>query len=156
METVNWKVEGMSCSACAQTINGFLEKKGMKQVRVSLTAGEAEFLNEAGIPEQELKKGIEGLGYHIADESSDIKHPNKFLRYLAICVPFTILLQLHMLGNLPFLHWIMNPWVQCILCLPVYITGMLYFGKSAIEKPPPVFNKYECADRLGRNSCICI
>ncbi len=133
METVNWKVEGMSCSACAQTINGFLEKKGMKQVRVSLTAGEAEFLNEAGIPEQELKKGIEGLGYHIADESSDIKHPNKFLRYLAICVPFTILLQLHMLGNLPFLHWIMNPWVQCILCLPVYITGMLYFGKSAIK-----------------------
>ena len=52
----------MSCSACAQTINVFLEKKGMKDVRVSLTAGEAHFLNEPGLPEQELKKGIEGLG----------------------------------------------------------------------------------------------
>jgi len=133
METVNWKVEGMSCSACAQTINGFLEKKGMKQVRVSLTAGEAQFLNETGIPEIELKKGIEGLGYHISDETSNKKQPNKFLRYLAICVPFTLLLQLHMFGHLSFLHWIMNPWVQCILCLPVYITGMYYFGKSALN-----------------------
>ncbi len=99
METVNWKVEGMSCSACAQTINGFLEKKGMKDVQVSLTAGEAHFRNEAGIPEQELKKGIEGLGYHVAEESSGKKHTNKFVRYLAICIPFTLILQLHMLGH---------------------------------------------------------
>jgi copper chaperone CopZ len=61
METVNWKVEGMSCSACAQTINGFLEKKGMLDVKVSLTAGEAHFRNETGVPELELKKGIENL-----------------------------------------------------------------------------------------------
>jgi Cu+-exporting ATPase len=133
METVNWKVEGMSCSACAQTINGFLEKKGMKDVRVSLTAGEAQFLNEAGIPEQELKKGIEGLGYHVTDETSTKKHPNKFVRYLTICVPFTLILQLHMLGHGPLLHWIQNPWVQLILCLPVYIIGMYYFGRSAIN-----------------------
>ena len=105
----------------------------MKQVRVSLTAGEAQFLNETGIPEGELKKGIEGLGYHISDETSDKKQPNKFLRYLAICVPFTLLLQLHMFGHLSFLHWIMNPWVQCLLCLPVYITGMYYFGRSALN-----------------------
>jgi len=76
METVNWKVEGMSCSACAQTINGFLEKKGMKEVRVSLTAGEAQFLNVPGLLEQDLKKGIEELGYHVADEFSGKKHPN--------------------------------------------------------------------------------
>jgi Cu+-exporting ATPase len=133
METVNWKVEGMSCSACAQTINGFLEKKGMTDVRVSLTAGEAHFRNEAGIPEQELKKGIEGLGYYVAEASSSIKHPNKFLRFLAICLPFTLILQLHMLGHGPFLHWLMNSWVQLILCLPVYITGMYYFGRSAIN-----------------------
>src|SRR5450432_1225074 len=133
METVNWKVEGMSCSACVQTINGFLEKKGMKEVRVSLTAGEAHFLNETGFPEQELKKGIESLGYHVADETSLKKHPNKFIRYLAICVPFTLILQLHMFGRVPVLHWLMNPWVQGTLCLPVYITGMNYFGRSAIN-----------------------
>jgi len=123
----------MSCSACAQTINGFLEKKGMKEVRVSLTAGEAQFLNVPGLPEQELKKGIEGLGYHVADETAEKKHPNKFVRYLTICVPFTLILLLHMLGHMKFLHWLMNPWVQLILCLPVYITGMYYFGRSAIN-----------------------
>lgn len=132
METVNWKVEGMSCSACAQTINGFLEKKGMKDVRVSLTAGEAHFLNEPGLPEQELKKGIEGLGYHVAEETTGKKRSNKFVRYLAISVPFTLILQLHMLGHGPMLHWLGNPWVQLLLCLPVYITGMYFFGRSAI------------------------
>jgi P-type Cu+ transporter len=133
METVNWKVEGMSCSACAQTINGFLEKKGMKEVRVSLTAGEAQFQNVPGLPELELKKGIENLGYHVADEEGNKKYPNKFVRYLFICVPFTLILQLHMLGHVPFLHWLMNPWIQLILCIPVYVTGMNYFGKSAIH-----------------------
>ena len=133
METVNWKVEGMSCSACAQTINGFLEKKGMKDVRVSLTAGEAHFQNVPGLPEQELKKGIEGLGYHVTEETSNKKHSNKFVRYLTICVPLTLILQLHMLGHVPLFHWLMNPWVQLVLCLPVYVTGMYYFGRSAVH-----------------------
>ncbi|HEY2347404.1 MAG TPA: cation-translocating P-type ATPase [Puia sp.] len=133
METVNWKVEGMSCSACAQTINGFLEKKGMKDVRVSLTAGEAQFQNAPDLPEQELRKGIENLGFHVVDDTSNIKHPNKFVRYLTICVPLTLILQLHMLGHAQFLHWLMDPWIQLILCLPVYLTGMHFFGRSAIQ-----------------------
>ncbi len=133
METVNWKVEGMSCSACVQTINGFLEKKGMKDVRVSLTAGEAHFQNVPGLPEQELKRGIEGLGYHVAEATTNKKHPNKFVRYLTICVPFTLILQLHMLGHAPLLDWLMNPWAQLVLCLPVYVTGMYYFGRSAVQ-----------------------
>jgi Cu+-exporting ATPase len=133
MDTVNWKVEGMSCSACAQTINGFLEKKGMRDVKVSLTAGEAQFRNESGVPDKELIKGIEHLGYRVAEGSSAKKHTNKFIRYLAICVPFTLILQLHMLGHGSLLHWLHNAWVQLILCLPVFITGMFYFGKSAIN-----------------------
>jgi Cu+-exporting ATPase len=133
MDTVNWKVEGMSCSACAQTINGFLEKKGMRDVKVSLTAGEAQFRNESGVPELELIKGIEHLGYHVAEGSSPKKHTDKFIRYLAICVPFTLILQLHMLGHGPLLHWLHDAWVQLILCLPVFITGMYYFGRSAIN-----------------------
>jgi Cu+-exporting ATPase len=133
METVNWKVEGMSCSACAQTINGFLEKKGMKDVRVSLTAGEAHFQNVPGLSEQELKKGIESLGFHVADETSGKKYTNKFVRYLTICIPFTLILQLHMLGHLPFFHWLLNPWAQFVVCFPVYVTGMHYFGRSAIH-----------------------
>jgi P-type Cu+ transporter len=133
METVSWKVEGMSCSGCAQTINGYLEKKGMKDVQVSLTAGEAKFLNVPGLPEQELKKGIENLGYHVAEGPVSKKYSNKFVRYLIICIPFAILLQIPMLGHGVFLNWLHNPWIQLTLCLPVYITGMYYFGRSAIN-----------------------
>jgi len=127
METTNWKVEGMSCSACAETINGFLVKKGMKDVVVSLTAGEAHFRNEADIPEQELKKGIEGLGYSVPDPAKDKKARSKFILYLGICIPFTVILLLHMLGHGPLLHWLHISWVQLLLCLPVYITGMYFF-----------------------------
>jgi P-type Cu+ transporter len=38
---------------------------------------------------------------------------------------------LHMLPV--HIHWLMNPWVQLALCLPVYIVGMNYFGKSAVK-----------------------
>ena len=31
------------------------------------------------------------------------------------------------------IHWLMNPWIQLALCLPVFIVGMLYFGRSAIN-----------------------
>ena len=141
METVNWKVEGMSCSACAQTINGFLEKKGMQDVHVSLTAGEAHFRNEAGFPEQELKKGIEGLGYHVAEENPAKKHANKFVRYLTICVPFTLILQLHMLVHVRLFIGSIIPGFNWCLCLPVFITGMYYFGRSAI-------NSFKTSDRL--------
>ena len=34
-ETVNWKVAGMSCTNCALTIQQYLEKKGLDNVRVN-------------------------------------------------------------------------------------------------------------------------
>jgi Cu+-exporting ATPase len=40
-----------------------------------------------------------------------------------------------MLNMIPgvHIHFLMNPWVQLCLCLPVYIVGMSFFGKSAIK-----------------------
>lgn len=38
---------------------------------------------------------------------------------------------LHMLENWIHIHWLMNPWIQLLLCLPVYLVGMSFFGKSA-------------------------
>ena len=37
---------------------------------------------------------------------------------------------LHMIPGL-HIHWLMNPWVQLSLTLPVYIVGMSFFGRSA-------------------------
>jgi Cu+-exporting ATPase len=138
MEPINWKVEGMSCSNCALTINKYLEKSGMKNIKVSLAGGDVSFDIIADKNEQEIKKGIEELGYKVVNGSADEKiHAektvNKFLQYLLICLPFTLLLMLHMAERWIHLHWLMNPWIQLALCLPVYLTGMSFFGKSAIQ-----------------------
>jgi len=136
METVHWKVEGMSCSNCVLTINHFLEKKGMQNIRLSLAGGDLSFDINGQHSRNEIKNGIEGLGYQVVEDSQTapphIKSGNKYLRYLLICLPFTAILMLHMLDHWIHLHWLMNPWVQLGLCLPVYITGMQFFGRSAI------------------------
>lgn len=142
METVNWKVEGMTCSNCALTISRYLQQQGLKNVKVNLIDGDVSF--ESAIEEKKedkIAKGIEGLGYKVLHDGntspssalSKTKPINRFLRYFLICLPFTVVLMLHMLNNQIPVHWLMNPWVQFALCLPVYITGMNFFGRSAIK-----------------------
>src|ERR1700730_10193903 len=133
MEKVQWKIEGMTCSNCALTVNKFLEKEGMQNVKVSLLGGEVAFdMNGSGTSEQ-LQKGIEALGYKVVIGGNMTEAPkksiNKYLRYLLICLPFTLVLMLHMLHGVLQWHWLMNAWVQLALCLPVYIVGMSFFGK---------------------------
>lgn len=56
---------------------------------------------------------------------------NKHLRYSLICLPFTAILFLY--GTGAGFEWLGNPWVQLALCLPVFITGMHFFGRSALK-----------------------
>jgi Cu+-exporting ATPase len=138
MEKVNWKVEGMTCSNCVLTINKYLENKGMENIKLSLAAGDLSFDMNGHATQHEIEKGIRDLGYKVVHESVTDKHKsahriNLFLRYLLITGPFTIILLLHMFDSSLHLHWLMNPWVQLLLCLPVYITGMRFFGRSGIN-----------------------
>ncbi len=43
MEKVVWKVEGMTCTNCALTINQYLQKKGSGDVKVNFIGGEVSF-----------------------------------------------------------------------------------------------------------------
>jgi len=43
MEKVNWKIDGMSCSNCALTIQKYLVEKGLENVRVNFIGGDASF-----------------------------------------------------------------------------------------------------------------
>ena len=58
-ETVNWKVEGMTCANCALTISKYLEKEGLKNVKANAVSGEVMFevVNEDGFAK--IEKGIE-------------------------------------------------------------------------------------------------
>jgi len=143
METINWKVEGMSCSTCALTISKFLEKKGGQNVKVSLASGDVSFEIKGDLDQQQLQQGIGKLGYTVVgeqggarsdgqDASSGGRQLNKHLRYFLFCLPFTILLMLPMAPGLSGLHVLMQPWVQ-LLGVPVYIAGARFFGRSAVQ-----------------------
>jgi len=132
METINWKIEGMSCSSCALTINKYLEKKGLQNVKVSLASGDVSFETPEGLDRQLLQKGIHDLGYTVVgdgERSAVRRRMNKHLQRFLFCLPFTLVLLLHMAG----VELLMRPWVQLVISLPVYITGMLFFGRSAVK-----------------------
>lgn len=138
MQQVAWKVEGMTCSNCALSISKYLDKQGMKGVKVNPIDGEVSFSTETAQPLAPLQAGIENLGYKVlGNQQSATPAPSStfFLQNpkgrLLFCALFTLPLMAHML---PWhIHILMNPWVQLALCLPVFAVGMWYFGKSAYK-----------------------
>ncbi|MGN6439998.1 MAG: heavy metal translocating P-type ATPase [Agriterribacter sp.] len=138
MENIYWKVEGMDCTNCALTVRRFLEKEGAQNVKVNFVDGDVAFSINGNHSTNQIQKGIEGLGYKVAgmleDRATTAGKPiNLHLKYTLICLPFTLVLLLHMFHGVLGWHWLMNPWVQLALCTPVYLVGMSYFGKSALK-----------------------
>lgn len=140
METVKWKVEGMTCINCSHTVTKYLEKKGNTDVKANFLTGEVSFEKTPGISIEKLSDGIQSLGYQVFDEVQQegvkSKKPGWFQNHkqrFLFCLVFTLPLMLHMVHPWIDVHWIMNPWVQLALCLPVYIVGMDFFGRSALN-----------------------
>ena len=135
MDTVNWKVEGMSCTNCALTIQKYLEQQGMSDVKVNFIGGEVSFDNTAHKDGIVLEKGISSLGYKVANGQLDQSGHQPFFRNhlqrFLFCLVFTLPLLLHMLGI--HVALLMNPYVQLGLTIPVFIVGMDFFGKSALK-----------------------
>ena len=74
METVQWKVDGMDCTNCALTIRMYLEKQGMKNVKVNFGTGDVAFDMNGENKEEQLAKGIHELGYKVKDEDHSHGH----------------------------------------------------------------------------------
>ena len=131
----------MHCANCALTINKFLQNKGAKNVTVNAIDGDISFEVVEKEKPVEIAKGIESMGYKIVEEgvaSEEKRKPflsNHLQRFL-FCLPFTAVLMLHMIPALhhhPSFSWLMNPWIQLALTLPVFVVGMNFFGRSAIK-----------------------
>jgi Cu+-exporting ATPase len=141
MEKVDWKVDGMTCTNCALSIDRYLKKEGLSDVKVNFIGGEVSFELNGNKTKEELTKGINNLGYKVVGENEGVKSQNSkvkskklfsnHLQRFLFCLPFTAVLMLHML---PWhIHFLMNPLIQLAICLPVYLVGMSYFGVSAIK-----------------------
>ena len=130
----------MHCANCALTINKYLQKKGAANISVNPIDGDVSFDLNGATAKQHLVHGIESLGYKV-QTAEEVKAPTKTFSAKAIltndihrfwfCLPFTLLLMLHMFGI--HIHFLMNPWVQLVLALPVYVVGMMSFGKSGFN-----------------------
>lgn len=139
MEKVNWKIDGMTCANCALTVGKYLENQGLSNVKVNLMSNEVIFETVEEDKKASIKKGLASLGYKVVGEANAVGSPeeapgmNRFLKYVLFCAPFTLVLMLHMI---PWIHhhahFLMTPWLQLTLCVPVYLLGMNYFGRSAI------------------------
>ena len=95
MEKVNWKVEGMSCTNCALTIQKHLEQKGLANVKVNFIGGDISFDLNGNDTKPAIAKGIEGLGYHVvSDELAGAAKPQKAFKttcsdsYCVLCLRF--------------------------------------------------------------------
>ena len=78
---------------------------------------------------------IKELGYEVTNsqfQTPKSKRPllSTHLQRFWFCLPFTLILMLHMIPGL-HIHWLMNPWVQLCLTVPVFLVGMSFFGRSA-------------------------
>lgn len=139
MENIRWKVDGMDCANCALTIRKYLEKEGVQNIRVNFVDGDVAFDANGSHSLKQIHQGIDALGYKVTGTSEAEKtvlpgqKMNIHLRYTLLCLPFTLVLLLHMVHDQLGWHWLMNPWIQLTLCIPVYIIGMSYFGKSAVK-----------------------
>lgn len=134
----------MSCANCALTVNKYIEKQGGSEVKVNFATGEVSFVAIDQTMTDKVAKGISGLGYTVESNgvSAHDHHGHShtsgkgFLKTTMskfwFCLPFTLLLMLHMIPALRD-SWLMQPWVQFALCLPVYIVGMMHFGVSAVR-----------------------
>ena len=108
----------------------------MKDVKVNLAGGDVSFELNGGHSHHDLSKGIESLGYTVttgkngpapARKKLFSNHKQRFL----FCLVFTIPLMMHMVHQWVHIPVLENPWVQLALCVPVYIVGMDFFGRSA-------------------------
>lgn len=131
---INWKVSGMSCTNCALSIHKYLEEQGAQDIKVNFIGGDVSFKSE--VPASNLLKGIQSMGYDVQQPAGEknLQKNKKFfknhLQRFIFCFIFTGPLMLHMIPGI-HLHFLMNPFVQLGLTIPVYIVGMDFFGRSA-------------------------
>jgi P-type Cu+ transporter len=130
IKKIKIQVDGMSCTNCAAGIKKHLINKGLGDVNVNFSTGEASCNIDTLHNQNDIENIIQKLGYSIIKPNKEIKKRiAKVERYFYSTLIFTLPLFSHMF--FPEGSFIQNPILQFFLCLPVYIIGVAYFGKSA-------------------------
>ena len=119
----------MTCANCALGIKKQLEKKGLEEVSVNFSTGEASYVNTPKVNVEEVRASISSLGFKVVDEIVEEEGLSLIEKKFYFSLIFTIPLFLHMFFGHDFI--LNNVWVQLALCTPVFLVGLSHFGKSA-------------------------
>lgn len=159
----SFKIEGMTCAACAKAVERTSKKlEGVTEANVNFAT---EKLNISYDPSKlrvlEVKKAVEKAGYKVVEEETTVDIDkerkekeikllwNKFIISAIFTVPLLVITMGHMFGEpigfrLPeFIDPMMNPrnfaMIQLLLVLPVIIVGYKFFTvgfKALIRRSP--------------------
>ena len=126
-------IVGMTCANCALGIKKHLDKKGVKKVHVNFTTNDASFSADSQFSYKDVIGLINEIGYKAKKVSNEIEKtgPSLLEKKFFFTLIFTLPLFSHMF--LPKVLFLQNTLVQFALCLPVFLVGLLYFGKSAFR-----------------------
>ena len=153
-----FKVEGMTCSACANRVERVTQKiEGVELAVVNFATEKLTIKLDADVASYgQVKAAVEKAGFQLVSEEDTIKREEKkhdeaskllirFIISLIFAVPLLIISMGHMVG-MPLPHLIdpmMNPFnfgiVQLILTLPVVMAGYKFYQvgiKNLIQLSP--------------------
>ncbi|NRY60584.1 heavy metal translocating P-type ATPase [Clostridium beijerinckii] len=145
MKTYTFKVEGMTCSACASRVERVTKKlKGVQDSVVNLATEKLTInIDEDEIGYSEIKAAVDKAGYKLIKEEEQVEEKKKleasqlllrrFIISLIFAIPLLVITMGHMLGMpLPYIiDSMMNPLnfavIQLVLTIPVMIAGYKFY-----------------------------
>lgn len=146
LKTYTFKVEGMTCSACASRVERVTKKlSGVESSVVNLATEKLTInINEDEVGYSEIKAAVDKAGYKLVKEEEKVEENKKkdesqllltrFIVSVVFTVPLLIITMGHMLG-MPLPHIIdsmMNPLnfavTQLILTVPVMVVGYKFYN----------------------------
>jgi len=150
-------VEGMDCNNCALSITKKLQKNPeLQDVSVNFATGEARFTPNTEEAVSQASAAIESLGYKVISKPEPGEVPKafsaaekKFIFSFVFTLPLFIL---HMFFPPDFI--LNRPFIQLGLCLPVFVLGLLQFGRSAVKSILAGFPNMDVLIALGSTSAF--
>ena len=153
-----FKVEGMTCSACANRVEKVTQKiEGVESASVNFATEQLTVKLDADLASyRQIKSAVEKAGFQLISESDTVQPQEKkrdeatklltrFIVSLIFAIPLLIISMGHMVG-MPLPHIIdpmMNPFnfamIQLVLTLPVVVAGYKFYQvglKNLIQLSP--------------------